>query len=491
MNKKKTMVRALAFLIVLVMIVTTVMMSLTMVFGASPYVYGAASDVTDEATLEKELDHMADLMAQIRELYKDEVSYETLVNGAYQGIFEALEDPYSEYFETREEGDAFIDQANGEFDGIGITMENDGYGRCRVVAPVAGSPAEEAGLKSGDIVVSVDGVALEGKTLDDWGNRIRGKAGTHVTLVVNRNGVLLKFTVIRETIRTEAVTWKMLEDNIAYIQISQFDGDTDKEFLLKRAGAIHAGAEALIIDVRNNPGGRVDVACNIANMIIPGEDKTIMKMVRQGEELGSMLTAGAGMANLPVVLLVNEGSASASEILAGALQDNDAATLVGTTTYGKGIAQIVGDLDNGTTMKLSTYYFTTPDGHTINGVGITPDEYVINGAGLSEEEVALEYAKLAPMTELVKYYKGQMGLNVYAAQQRLNLLGYNVPVNATMDEKTVAAVKTFQGDTGMFPYGGLDYSTMAMLEKMVAELLTGGSEDKQLAKAVELLRKAE
>ena len=296
MNKKKTMVRALAFLIVLVMIVTTVMMSLTMVFGASPYVYGAASDVTDEATLEKELDHMADLMAQIRELYKDEVSYETLVNGAYQGIFEALEDPYSEYFETEDEADAFLDQANGEFDGIGITMENDGYGRCRVVAPVAGSPAEEAGLKSGDIVVSVDGVSLEGKSLDDWANMIRGKAGTHVTLVVDRNGVQLKFTVVRETIRTEAVAWEMLEDNIAYIQISQFDGDADKEFLLKRAGAIHAGAEALIIDVRNNPGGHVDVACNIANLIIPGEDKVIMKMVRQGEELGSVLTAGAGMA---------------------------------------------------------------------------------------------------------------------------------------------------------------------------------------------------
>jgi len=214
-----------------------------------------------------------------------------------------------------------------------------------------------------------------------------------------------------------------------------------------------------------------------------------MKMVRQDEELGSILTAGAGMANLPMVLLVNEGSASASEILAGALQDNDAATLVGVTTYGKGIAQLVGDLDNGTTMKLSTYYFTTPDGHTINGVGITPDEYVINGAGLSAEAVAEEYAKLAPMTELVKYYKGQMGLNVYAAQQRLNLLGYSVPVTAVMDEITVAAITKFQGETGMFPYGGLDYSTMAMLEKMVAELLTGGSEDKQLAKAVEILKK--
>ena len=168
MKKNKTMVRALAFLIVIVMIVTTVMMSLTMVFGASPYVYGAASDVTDEATLDEELDHMADLMAQIRELYKDEVSFETLVNGAYQGIFEALGDPYSEYFETKEESDAYIDQASGEFDGIGITMENDGYGRCRVVSPVAGTPAEKAGIKSGDIVVSVDGVPLEGKTLDDW-----------------------------------------------------------------------------------------------------------------------------------------------------------------------------------------------------------------------------------------------------------------------------------------------------------------------------------
>lgn len=487
-KKQKNAARALALILALAMIVTTLMMGLSMIYGTST-VYGASSDVTDEASLEKELDHMAQIMAQIRELYKDEVSYETLVNGAYQGIFEALNDPYSEYFETEEEADAFLDQANGEFDGIGITMENDGYGRCRVVAPVAGSPAEEAGLKSGDIVVSVDGVALEGKTLDEWGAMIRGKAGTHVTLVVKRNGAQLKFTVIRETIRTEAVTWKMLEDNIAYIQISQFDGDADKEFLLKRAGAIHAGAEALIIDVRNNPGGHVDVACNIANLLIPGEDKVIMKMVRQDEELGSILTAGAGMANLPMVLLVNEGSASASEILAGALQDNDAATLVGVTTYGKGIAQLVGDLDNGTTMKLSTYYFTTPDGHTINGVGITPDEYVINGAGLSAEAVAEEYAKLAPMTELVKYYKGQMGLNVYAAQQRLNLLGYSVPVTAVMDEITVAAITKFQGETGMFPYGGLDYSTMAMLEKMVAELLTGGSEDKQLAKAMEILKK--
>ena len=489
-EKKKAAARALALILALAMIVTTLMMGLSMVYGASgAYVYGAASDVTDRKTLDKELDFMADLMETIRDLYKDEVSYELLVNGAYNGIFEALKDPYSEYFETKEESDAFIEQSSGEFDGIGVTMENDGYGRCRVVSPVAGSPAEEAGLKSGDIIESVDGVSLEGKTLDDWGSMIRGKAGTHVTLVVNRNGARLKFTVTRATIRTEAVSWKMIDDTIGYIQISQFDSDTDREFLLARAGAIHAGAKSLIVDVRNNPGGHVDVACNVANLLIPGEDKVIIEMTRQEESLGKLLTAGAGMANMKVVLLVNEGSASASEILAGALQDNKAATLVGTTTYGKGIAQIVSELGNGATMKLSTYYFTTPNGHTINGVGISPDVHVMNGSGLSAEQIAAEYAKLAPMTELIKYYQGQTGLNVYAAQQRLNLLGYDLALTATMDEKTVAAVKKFQGETGMCPYGGLDYSTMSMLERKVDEFLTGSSEDQQLAAAVELLKK--
>ncbi len=488
-GRKKKAVRALALIIALVMIVTTLMMGLTMIYGASEiYVYGASEDVTDRESLEKELGHLADVIERIRKIYKDEVSYETLVYGAFEGVFDALEDPYSEYLEA-EESTEFREQSNGEFDGIGITMEDDGYGRCLVVSPVSGSPAEEAGIQSGDIIESVDGKSLAGMTLGEWGDLIRGKAGTEVTLKINRSGVIMEFTVIRAKIKTEAVTWELIGDDIGYIQISQFDSDADKEFLLKRAGAIHAGAKSLIIDVRNNPGGHVDVVCNIANMLIPGEDKVIMEMTRQEEVLGTIETNGGGMDGIPVVLLINEGSASSSEILAGALKDNGAATLVGTTTYGKGIAQSVSELKNGGTMKVSTYYFTTPDGDVINGVGVAPDVYVVNGSGLSEEDAAKEYAKLAPMTEKIKYYKGQTGLNVYAAQQRLNLLGYDLKLTATMDEATVAAVKQFQDETGMFPYGGLDYSTMAMLEQLVEEWLTGGTEDNQMAKAIELLTK--
>lgn len=489
-KNRKRIARVLALIIAVIMVLTTLLMGIPMIYGASDmYAYGASSGSIRRTDVDEELEFLGDLIEEIKEVYKDEVSYETLVDGAYQGVFEALKDPYSEYFRTEEETAAFIEQSSGEFEGIGITMEDDGHGRCHVVAPVKGSPAEDAGLQAGDIVVSVDGVALEGKTLSQWGDLIRGKAGTEVVLVVERDGMRLTFTVIRGKIKTEAVSWEMLEDHIGYIQITQFDNDADKEFLLKRAGAIHAGAKSLIIDVRNNGGGHVETALNIANMLIPGEDQVIMEMTRQGKVIGTASTNGAGMDGIPVVLLINEGSASASEILAGALKDNQAAALVGTTTYGKGIAQVVKELDNGGTMKVSTYYFTTPNGDVINGVGVSPDVYVVNGSGLSAEEASAEYAKLAPMTEKIKYYKGQMGLNVYAAQQRLNLLGYEVSVNAVMDEETVKAIAKFQDETGMFPYGGLDYSTMNMLENLTVEHLIGGNEDKQLAKAVEILRK--
>ncbi|MBQ6948256.1 MAG: S41 family peptidase, partial [Firmicutes bacterium] len=338
-KKRKRIARLLALIIAVVMVLTTLLMGLPMIYGSSElYVYGASSAVASREDVDEELEFLGDLIEGIKDIYKDEVSYETLIDGAYQGVFDALKDPYSEYFRTEEESAAFKEQSDGEFEGIGITMEDDGKGRCHVVAPVKGSPAEDAGLMAGDIVVSVDGTSLEGRSLSEWGDLIRGKAGTDVVLVVERDGMRLTFTVTRAKIKTEAVTWEMLENNIGYIQITQFDNDADREFLLKRAGALHAGAEALIIDVRNNTGGHVDVALNIANLLIPGEDKIIMEMTRQGEVVGTAATNGAGMEGIPVVLLINEGSASASEILAGALKDNGAATLVGTTTYGKGIA---------------------------------------------------------------------------------------------------------------------------------------------------------
>ncbi len=486
-NNKK-LKRGLALFIAIILIVTTLLMGIPVIYGASgSRAYGAARDVTDEASLKEELSFMALLIQAMRQSYKDEISYEMLVNGAYEGLFNALEDPYSMYFETEESSSKFLEDVQGEFEGVGISMEN-ADGRCRVVTPVAGSPAEAAGIKSGDIIERVDDVELRGKSMEEWKSLIRGNIGTQVTLSIDRNGTKLNVTVTREKIRTDSVTWKMIEDTIAYVRITKFDNDTDREFRRIRQAAMEAGATSMILDLRNNPGGVVSAAAGVANLMIPGEDKIIMQMSRQGESLGTLATTGSGSAELPAVVLINGGSASASEILAGALKDHKAATLVGTTTYGKGIAQTVTELKNGGSMKLSTYYFLTPDGHVINHVGIAPDVQVINGLGLNEEQIVAEYEKLAPMTELIKYYKGQTGLNVYAAQQRLNLLGANLTVNATMDEATVEAIKVFQREQGMSPYGGLDYGTMTALERSVLALLSGDNDDKQLAKAVELLK---
>lgn len=484
----KKMVRGLALVVATILIVTTLMMGIPLIYGASDsHVYAAASDVTDEKSLEEELSFMAKVIEAMRDTYKDEISYEVLVNGAYKGLFESLNDPYSTYYENKVESDEFIEDASGEFDGVGISMEND-QGRCRVVSPVANSPAEEAGLKSGDIIEKVNNVSLQGKTMGEWKSLIRGEAGTQVTLLVDRNGAKLTFTVTRARIHTTAVKYEMLDHNIGYLQVTRFDSDSDDEFYRARRNLLKEGATSLIVDVRNNPGGLVNAAANVANMLIPGKDKVIMQMTSQGEKIGELSTTGVGT-ELPVVLLINSGSASASEILAAALKDNKAATLVGTTTYGKGVAQTVTQLKNGGTMKLSNYYFTTPNGNEINHVGVAPDVHVENGLGLTEEEIATVYSKLAPMSELTKYYKGQTGLNVYAAQQRLNLLGENLKVTGTMDDATVAAIKKLQKATGMSPYGGLDYATMTALEKSLQDLLYGGDDDKQLEKAIQLLSK--
>lgn len=300
----------------------------------------------------------------------------------------------------------------------------------------------------------------------------------------------MEFTVTRERIRKESVTWKMLENNVAYVQITQFDNDSDAEFRRTLSAIKEQGAKSMILDLRNNPGGYVNAATDIVNMLIPEKGKIIMGMNRQGENLKTVETTGRGKNfNLPLVVLVNGGSASASEIVAGALQDLDAATLVGAATYGKGIAQTVTGLKNGGTMKVSTYYFTTPKGDRIHEIGISPDVYVVNSVSEDQKEIAAKYAQLAPMTEKIKYYSGQTGLNVYGAQQRLNLLGEQLKLTGTMDEATVEAVKKFQKEAGMSPYGGLDYGTMATLERAVGQLLDADAEDAQLAKAIELLSK--
>lgn len=505
MNRKtvKRIAAAIAIIVSLAMLVT----SMSFVFYLSSegsLVYGAVSENSSydvnmghntyayEENDEKkqadyisgELDFMKLIIEAIREYYKDEIDAEILVEGAYQGIFDKL-DPYSIYYNTEDERQRFEEDVEGVYNGIGINMELIN-GRCHIVTPLAGSPAEKVGILSGDIVKKVDGHSVAGLSLSEISSRIRGPIGTHITIVVERSGKDISFTLVREKIRTVSVEYKMIEGtSIGYIQIAKFDGDTDMEFRNAKIMLMAQGAKSYIVDVRNNPGGLVNVAANIASQWMP--KGTICHLEQQGKIFDTIDAKGPGDPDTPLVLLVNEGSASASEILAGAWQDTKTAKIVGTTTYGKGIAQTIFSLKNGHSMKLSIYYFLTPDKNTIDKKGITPDYYISNKIGGSEE-LWKEYVRFAPMSDQSKPKLGDKGLNVFGAQQRLSLLGHEVTISGMLDQGTSEALKRFQRERGLFPYGVLDYTTRDSLEKATSEFASGiSNKDLQLEKAIELL----
>ena len=262
---------------------------------------------------------------------------------------------------------------------------------------------------------------------------MRGEAGTKVTLTVDRTGKTMSFTLTRAKVKNVSVFSKVLDDSTGYIQITSFDNDTNIEFKVALKVLEKQGIKSLIIDERNNPGGLVSTAMDIANQLMP--KGPITHFMKQGEIVESYSADGSATFDLPLVLLVNEGSASASEILAGALQDSKTATLVGTTTYGKGVAQQVTDFSDGASMKLSMFYFLTPNKNKIDHIGITPDYTVQNTANANAEQLTEKYAGFAPMSEKVKPKAGSVGLNVYGAQQRLAMIGYIVKVSGTMDDR--------------------------------------------------------
>ena len=481
------MTKIIAIIVVIAMIITSFsfILFLPSMFGMEgSVVYAATND--DDEYLNQQTEELEQYIKYIKKYYKDDITYEKLINGAFTGVMDSLSDPYSVYYEKSEEGSNFIETVSGEFSGVGVSLESY-YGQCRVVAPISGTPADRGGVKSGDIITKVDSVDITAKTLEEAVTLMRGETGTKVTLTINRGGQTLIFSLIREAIKNISVNYKLLDNKIGYIQIASFDNDSDVEFKLARIALINKGAKAFIIDVRNNPGGLINTATGIANQLMP--KGPILHFEQKGKIIETISADGSANWGLPTVLLVNEGSASASEILGGALQDSKVATLVGTTTYGKGVAQQISTFSNGITMKLSMYYFLSPNKTQIDHIGIIPDYKVSNTIGINREDLIKKYNGFAPMIEKVKPKAGEIGLNVYGAQQRLELLGYDLVITGTMDAKTVSAVNKFQKENGLSPYGVLDYTTMSTLEKTVTNYITGNSDkDLQLEKAIELLK---
>ena len=308
-------------------------------------------------------------------LWKNDINEEDLKNSAIQGYVAGLGDEYTEYIPANKMKD-YTENIMGSFVGVGIYMVADEKSdRVLVYYPIPESPAEKAGIKPGDLIISVDGTEYTAKDFENISSFIKGKEGTKVNLVIEREGERISFDLVREKITTNPITTKLLDNNIGYVKVPSFDEDTSNGFKEKVKELENQGAKKLIIDLRNNGGGIVDEAVNIADFLLEKE-KIIISTVDNKDKKTVTYSKNDPTITIPVVVLVNENSASASEILACSLQDNERAKLVGTKTYGKGIIQTLLSLSDGSGLKITTEQYYTPKEISIHKKGIEPDEEV-------------------------------------------------------------------------------------------------------------------
>lgn len=302
------------------------------------------------------------------DFYK-EVSEDDLVQGSIKGMFSGLGDIYSQYY-TKEEFESLKEQTSGSFVGIGVYISptsDDDY--ITIIAPIEGSPAEKGGIKAGDKIIKVDDQNVYANDSDKAISMIKGKAGTEVKLTLKRGEEELDLKIKREEIISKSVDSKVLEDGIGYIKITSFNENTYKEFTEALSNLKKQNIKGLALDLRNNPGGLLDICSEIADDLI-GEGTIVYTKDNKGDK--EYIKSDSNKLGLPIAVLVNEGSASASEILTAAIVDNNEGIAIGTTTFGKGLVQSVRELKDGTGYKLTTAQYFTPNDNYIHGKGIEP-----------------------------------------------------------------------------------------------------------------------
>jgi carboxyl-terminal processing protease len=298
---------------------------------------------------------------------------QALVEGAIEGMLDTLDDPYTRYM-TPEELAMWNEDASGEFEGIGAEVSQDEDGALIIVSPMAGSPAEEVGLQAGDRILAVDGRDIRDLSLDSIIALVRGPAGTPVTLTVERAGMPDTFdvTIVRAAIVTPMVEWEMLADNVAHVRLNQFGEDSHADLHAALEQALALNPRGLVFDLRGNPGGLLGDALSITSEFV-AEGTIMRERWASGRESLHNASGGGIATEIPMVVLVDRGSASASEVLAGAVQDHGRALIVGETSFGKGTVQTIHGLSNGGALSVTVARWLTPDGHWIHGAGIAPD----------------------------------------------------------------------------------------------------------------------
>lgn len=377
MSKKK----AISIMIVLVIIssVLTYTVSNMLALQVGGKVVIPKDEYNKLTSVYKDFSKIMGVEEYIKANYLRDLDHDKAMDGQLKGLVQSLEDPYSQYF-TVDEYASFTQQTSGVYGGIGVivTPGEDNY--ITVVSPIEDTPGERAGLKTGDKILKVNGDEFFADTMDKAVKVMKGKPNTSVTLTIGRkdkeninNNQIFDLEIIREEIRLVTVKSNIIDDNIGYIKLTSFDELTYDDFKANLNELESKAVKGLIIDLRNNPGGLLNVTADIADEFL-GVADIVYTETKDGKR--EYLRSKKGKTDLPLVLLVNGGSASASEILAGAMQDLKRGELVGTTTFGKGVVQRIKPLSDGSGIKLTISEYFTPNGTNIHGIGIVPDVVV-------------------------------------------------------------------------------------------------------------------
>lgn len=344
------------------------------------FTFNIASVKADNDDVYQGLSNFTRVLDLIQRNYVENVDGQELTNKAIQGMLQSL-DPYSAYLSPERYRDLEIG-TSGEFGGVGmeVTTEN---GYLKVITPIEGGPAEKAGIKPKDLIIEIEGESTKGMVVQEAVNVLRGPKGSPVNITVEREGVSqpLKITLIRDKITVKSVKYKMLDNQIGYIKLSQFQEASSKELrnaLSELESQNGKKLRGVVLDLRNNPGGLLGEAIEIVDEFV---DQGLIVSVRgrtEGQTREYYATKNGEFQEYPIVVIVNDGSASASEVVAEALQDNNRATILGTNTFGKGSVQTIIRLEDGSGLKLTTAKFYAPSGRSISEIGVTPDVIVEN-----------------------------------------------------------------------------------------------------------------
>ena len=415
----------------------------------------------------------------LKQAYVDKnVTNEQLIQGALKGMAEAVGDPYTTYL-VNDETAQLDETVNGAFGGIGAELKSD-QSRVVISTTMEGSPSQQVGLQADDVITKVDGEDMTGKSISEVVKKVRGEVGTDVVLTIERAGTSLEVKLTRASIAINTVKAELDKEDatIGHIRITSFAKNTAEELEKAVKDLTEKGAKAFVFDVRYNPGGLLDQAYKVANMFLKDGETIVQVEDRLGDKKVYKASSEIGKFKItqPYVLLVNEGSASASEILAAALKEGAGAQIVGTKTYGKGTVQSVIDITDNSELKYTNAKWLTPKGNWIHKEGVTPTK-----------EVNLpDYAflKIIDARETLKV--GSVSQNVLSVETILKGLGYSVTADGYFDEATQNAVKAYQQKEGLTATGEVDEETAQKLMNSVRVLIQ--ENDTQYQAAKELLK---